>query len=295
MVRYIEKSVPKRHSPIPVDSGKPEQTIKTHDNTVHALIPSSPAGNSPTVLYSVSGGTSVGKINEKTGMPEKITPPGIVVCIATAKPEVPVFLRLQWVYQTGLELCDACSGDRDLFFGALKHCAPSILLVDTHLLSLFGPQTLYEIRAILPHAHLVLLWEKETDLPVDDIVINDIKGCLWLFSAPAIYQKMISTVMSGDLWLPRWLMQRIIKIMHGHLVDNKYQQEAAVQAKAELPEMLTLREHEIVAMLRQGLSNKEIGRKLNISDQTVKKHLQHIYAKLGLHRRTQVAVAITAQ
>jgi two-component system nitrate/nitrite response regulator NarL len=53
---------------------------------------------------------------------------------------------------------------------------------------------------------------------------------------------------------------------------------------------LTSREHEIVLALAEGLSNKGIGRRLNLSEGTVKVHLHNIYAKLGVKNRTALAV-----
>jgi two-component system nitrate/nitrite response regulator NarL len=55
-------------------------------------------------------------------------------------------------------------------------------------------------------------------------------------------------------------------------------------------ESLTSREREIVLALAQGLSNKEVGRRLNISEGTVKVHLHNIYNKLGVKNRTALAV-----
>jgi two-component system nitrate/nitrite response regulator NarL len=56
-------------------------------------------------------------------------------------------------------------------------------------------------------------------------------------------------------------------------------------------EQLTTREREIIFALVQGLCNKGIGRKLNISEGTVKVHLHKIYRKLGVHNRTALVVA----
>jgi two-component system nitrate/nitrite response regulator NarL len=53
---------------------------------------------------------------------------------------------------------------------------------------------------------------------------------------------------------------------------------------------LTSREREIVFALAEGLSNKEVGRRLNISVGTVKVHLHNIYNKLGVKNRTALAV-----
>lgn len=57
--------------------------------------------------------------------------------------------------------------------------------------------------------------------------------------------------------------------------------------EAELKEVLTEREAEVLQLLCQGDSDKEIARKLRISTRTVNGHLRHIYAKLGIHSRTE--------
>ena len=49
---------------------------------------------------------------------------------------------------------------------------------------------------------------------------------------------------------------------------------------------LTSRERQIVLMVAEGLSNKEVGRRLNLSEGTVKVHLHNIYTKLGINNRT---------
>jgi len=53
---------------------------------------------------------------------------------------------------------------------------------------------------------------------------------------------------------------------------------------------LTSREREIVLTLAEGLANKEISRRLNLSEGTVKVHLHNIYGKLGVKNRTALVV-----
>jgi DNA-binding NarL/FixJ family response regulator len=53
---------------------------------------------------------------------------------------------------------------------------------------------------------------------------------------------------------------------------------------------LTGRESQVVAHVRQGFTNKEIARRLGIQEDTVKKHLQAVFGKLGVHRRALVAL-----
>jgi two-component system nitrate/nitrite response regulator NarL len=58
---------------------------------------------------------------------------------------------------------------------------------------------------------------------------------------------------------------------------------------------LTDREHQVMCLVSEGLSNKEIGRRLNISDCTIKVHLHHIYEKLEISNRTALAVLAISQ
>jgi DNA-binding NarL/FixJ family response regulator len=56
---------------------------------------------------------------------------------------------------------------------------------------------------------------------------------------------------------------------------------------------LTVREREVSRLIASGLSNKEIGRALGCTEGTIKVHLVHIFVKLGLRNRTQLAVLTT--
>jgi DNA-binding NarL/FixJ family response regulator len=58
----------------------------------------------------------------------------------------------------------------------------------------------------------------------------------------------------------------------------------------EMSILLSERELQVVRLIAEGLANKEISRRLGLSDKTVKNHISHILAKLQLTARTQVAV-----
>ena len=59
--------------------------------------------------------------------------------------------------------------------------------------------------------------------------------------------------------------------------------------------VLTERERQIMRLVSGGLSNKEIGRQLNITDGTIKQHLHHIYQKLEISNRTVLAAFVISQ
>jgi len=59
---------------------------------------------------------------------------------------------------------------------------------------------------------------------------------------------------------------------------------------SSVPDLLTDREHEVLMCIADGCSNREIGERLFISENTVKKHVNSIYSKLGVTRRTQAVL-----
>jgi DNA-binding NarL/FixJ family response regulator len=75
--------------------------------------------------------------------------------------------------------------------------------------------------------------------------------------------------------------------------DPRLAQEAGLITKdlrPPSPDGLTEREQEVLALLRQGLSNQEIARALWIAESTAKVHVRHIFDKLGVRSRTAAAV-----
>ena len=89
-------------------------------------------------------------------------------------------------------------------------------------------------------------------------------------------KKAIKSIMSGELWFDR----------------NKYRDIVAVANDVSVTKssLLTERELEIVGMICRGYSNKQITEELNITEQSVKSHLNRIYKKTGTSDRLQLAV-----
>jgi DNA-binding CsgD family transcriptional regulator len=71
--------------------------------------------------------------------------------------------------------------------------------------------------------------------------------------------------------------------------------KAKAEPGADLIELLTVRELEIACLVASGCQCKEIARRLRISHHTVRVHLARIYAKLGLHKQTELAARIAAR
>jgi two-component system nitrate/nitrite response regulator NarL len=63
-----------------------------------------------------------------------------------------------------------------------------------------------------------------------------------------------------------------------------------LKLSARAHDLLTTRERQIVLVLAEGLTNKEIARRLRLTEGTVKVHLHNIYQKLGISNRTALAI-----
>jgi two-component system response regulator DevR len=99
---------------------------------------------------------------------------------------------------------------------------------------------------------------------------------------------------------PQHLLTTLEAAAHGELVCSAgaaralKRQSEDVLGHAALANrgLFTAREWEIVGLVAQGLTDKEIGRRLYIARSTVKKHVGNIFSKLDVHRRSEVAAAL---
>lgn len=101
---------------------------------------------------------------------------------------------------------------------------------------------------------------------------------------------------------PEFLMQSLRQVADGQRLlplspsDQSVSRERESIAFAEnVLTVLTDRERQIMCLVSEGLSNKEIGRRLNIADGTIKVHLHHIFQKLEISNRTVLAALAISQ
>ena len=95
---------------------------------------------------------------------------------------------------------------------------------------------------------------------------------------------------------PEDLVQTLRQIAKGPRMSSSNEAVSGAQsAMADKTLMLTERERQIMRLVSEGLSNKEIGRRLNISDGTIKVHLHHVFQKLEISNRTVLAALAISQ
>jgi DNA-binding NarL/FixJ family response regulator len=92
--------------------------------------------------------------------------------------------------------------------------------------------------------------------------------------------KAVRIVYEGQIWAPRQVLSNWLEELLGVTAFH-----------ATLDQRLSWREREICQCAATGLANKEVADRLTISEATVKAHLTHIFRKLGIRRRSQLAAA----
>jgi DNA-binding NarL/FixJ family response regulator len=208
-------------------------------------------------------------------MPEQID----VMLASRRVAMLPVLLR-RLTTDPGMRLVGAPRGDLAQLPDLLA-VAPDVLLLDDALLD---ATSLRRLHQRCPHVRVLLWCEKATAGLVPRILGQRCHGFLLTRDSPETLLKAFRAVCRGELWLPRAMLADAVR----KDMQSRDPEDAALDAVPTLIGALgalTRREAEVVERLRQGFTNKEIGRELGIMEDTVKKHLQSVFAKLGVHRR----------
>ena len=203
-------------------------------------------------------------------------------------------LQAAWLSALGSEPGIEIKGEPVMDATCLATCLerrhPKVLLLDKMLLDRLDPLSLRRIRQHRPHVRVLLVSEQVCRSVVADVLRNRFHGLLLTTSPPDLCLKAIRAVSKGELWLSRHLMAEAI-------IDPTWPLEIGVSADPErlhAMETLSRRELQVVERLHRGCSNKEIARELGIMEDTVKKHLKNVFAKLGVHRRALVILQASA-
>lgn len=181
------------------------------------------------------------------------------------------------------------AGDANQAQRLMESLHPDVLLLDNHLPGVRGVDALQGLRAAWPPTKILMLTVSEDGQTLTAALQRGASGYLLKTVDSDVLTLAIERVMRGE--------SSISPEMTGKLVDayQSMQTGAATEApviesQADWVNKLSPREHEILACLAQGQSNKEIARTLDIAETTVKIHVQHILRKLKLSSRVQAAV-----
>ena len=173
----------------------------------------------------------------------------------------------------------------------LREVKPAVLLLDLNLRRLSGVHSLPSIQKVSPSTKIIVL----TEFPrlSEELVALKLgaKGYSGKDISEDLLRKAVRVVQSGELWIGRKVITNLLAEV---LAGNGSNGEASDGRPSDPIERLTTKKRQIVRFVTNGVTNKEIARRLDISEATVKAHLTIIFRKFTLSNRAQLAALVAA-
>jgi DNA-binding NarL/FixJ family response regulator len=154
---------------------------------------------------------------------------------------------------------------------------PDIVLMDVRMEGMDGIEACREVRSELPETKVLMLTSFAEEETVVAAVLAGAAGYVLKNVARARLLEALRAVAAGESLLDS-------KVTKG-LLDKLMAARTAPDDDGEL----TAREREVLVLIAEGATNKEIAAKLVVSDNTARNHVSHILSKLGFSRRSEAA------
>ena len=176
----------------------------------------------------------------------------------------------------------ATSGDGKNTLLKIKELKPNVILLDLGLRSQNSLHVVEIVRKDFPDAKIIIMDLAPVQADILQYVKAGANGFILKDASLNDFLITIRTVAEGSTVLPPLLVDSLFS----QIVDH-----AVREGKTKLKESvrMTAREREVIVLLGDGLTNKEIAQKIRVSTYTVKSHIHNIMEKLALHTRLEIA------
>ena len=176
----------------------------------------------------------------------------------------------------------AASGDGKDTLLKIKQLKPNVVLLDLGLRSQNSLHVVEIVKKDFPDAKIIVMDLAPVQADILQYVKAGANGFILKDASLNDFLITIRTVAEGSTVLPPLLIDSLFSQIVDHAVrEGKSKLNEAVK--------MTKREREVIGLLGEGMSNKEIGQKIRISTYTVKSHIHNIMEKLALHTRLEIA------
>ena len=159
---------------------------------------------------------------------------------------------------------------------------PHVILIDAGLKYFKEASVVESIKKNIPEAKLIGMGLLTLQADIVEFVESGASGFILKNSTVREFLATIQSVEKGEKVLPPSLTGSLFS----HVAELSFRKR---KGKITNAVRMTKRELEIIALIADGQSNKEIARQLNIATHTVKSHMHNIMEKLALHNRLQIA------
>ena len=200
------------------------------------------------------------------------TPQPIRVLVVDDHPLMRFGLRMRISAEPDMKVV-AEAGDGPGAVSAYAEHKPDVMLLDLRLPGMDGPEIINVIRKTDPDAKIIIVTTYDADEDVYRAIQAGARGYLLKGTFAEGILEAIRNVQAGR--------RLIAPEVAGRLAD-----------RVSSPS-LTSREVSVLELVAKGMSNKEIGAALFVSETTIKYHLKNIYSKLGASDRTEAALIAT--
>ena len=185
-------------------------------------------------------------------------------------------LRTYLELQDGIEVAGEAADGEEAVREA-ERLRPDVVLMDLVMPRLDGVGAMRALRERLPRTRVIVLTSFADDERLLPAIQAGAAGYLLKNVPPREVARAVRAAHAGEALLDTAVAARLV--------------EAIAQPAGEEPrEQLTPREREVLELIGRGLSNKRIALELGVSEKTVKTHVGHLLAKLGVTDRTQAAL-----
>jgi len=175
----------------------------------------------------------------------------------------------------GFQVVAMARTGREALQQALRH-RPEVVLLDIRMPDMDGLHALEQIKARLPTTAVIILTTYANPSYLTRAIASGAAGYLTKDTDPQAIVTAVQAVATGESLVDQQMLRRALRSLH---------------PESRVPtDMLTEQELTVLRLIAQGMSNRDIAAHLHISLNTVKTHVKHIFAKLGVSDRTQAAV-----
>ncbi|HMK98039.1 MAG TPA: response regulator transcription factor [Acidimicrobiales bacterium] len=181
---------------------------------------------------------------------------------------------------SGIEVLGTAA-DGEEAIALVEQLRPDIVLMDLRMPRCDGVEATRRLRAEHPDVKVIVLTTYADDRSVLEALRAGARGFLTKDAGAEEIREAVAAVQRGEA--------SIDPAVQHHVVNALARSGKGLEGAAEpgLPDDITAREAEVLALIAEGLSNTEIALRLVVSEATVKSHINHLFTKTGVRDRAQ--------